>query len=58
MKEYLERIIIPYVQRKHVDLKLATDHSAFAVFDVFKGQMTEDISTILKRKHPCITCAS
>ena len=36
MKEYLERIIIPYVGQKRGELKLAPDHLALEVFDIFK----------------------
>ena len=50
MKEYLERIIISYIRRKHVELKLATDHPALAVFDVFKGQQT-GLSDILAEEN-------
>ena len=51
MKEYLEQIIIPYVQCKRMELKLASDHPALAVFDVFKGQQTDDISEILAKEN-------
>ena len=50
MKEYLEQIIISYIRRKHVELKLATDHPALAVFDVFKGQQT-GLSDILAKEN-------
>ena len=51
MVEYLQKIIIPYVQRKRVELKLAPDHPALAIFDVFKGQRKETISRILAKEN-------
>ena len=51
MIEYLQKIIIPYVQRKCAELKLAPDHPALAIFDVFKGQRKETISRILAKEN-------
>ena len=48
MKDYLQLIIIPYVERKRKELKLAADQPALAIFDVFKAQQTEDILTLLE----------
>ena len=39
MKTYVEEIIVPYVKLKK---DLDVDHPALAIFDVFKGQCTED----------------
>ena len=47
MKEYIELIIIPYVDRKCKELKLSSDQPALAIFDVFKGQQTEDVTKLL-----------
>ena len=41
MKDYLQLIIIPYVERKCKELKLAGDQPALAIFDVFKAQQTK-----------------
>ena len=43
MLEYVNCIIILYVQSKRKELKLTSDHSALVLFDVFRGQCTEDI---------------
>ena len=48
MKEYLKEIIIPYVQQKCQMLGLPPYHAALALFDVFKGQQTESITSILE----------
>ena len=42
MKEYIEHIIIQYVDRKCKELKLSSDQPALAIFDVFKGQQMEE----------------
>ena len=36
MKDYIEHIIILYVDRKHKELKLSSDQPALAIFDVLK----------------------
>ena len=50
-KEYIEKIIIPYVKRKRLELKLSADHSALTIFDVFKGQMTEEVFSMLEENN-------
>ena len=51
MKEYIELIIIPYVDCKRKELKLSSDQPALATFDVFKGQQTEDITKLLEESN-------
>ena len=48
MKEYLELIVIPYLQRKLKEIKLTADQPALAIFDVFIAQQTEDILALLE----------
>ena len=48
MKEYIERMI-PYVDSKHKELKVSSDQPALAIYDVFKGQQTEDIAKLLEQ---------
>ena len=50
-KEYIEKIIIPYVKRKRLELKLSADHSALTIFNVFKGQMTEEVFSMLEENN-------
>jgi len=47
MKEYINNIIVPYVQRKRKDLKLASNYPALAIYDEFKGQLTPEILSLL-----------
>ena len=51
MKEYIEHIIVPYVDCKRKALKLTLDHPALAIFDVFKGQQTEDVIRMLEENN-------
>lgn len=37
------KIIVPYVEKKREELKLAKDYPALVLFDVFKGQCTDDV---------------
>ena len=50
-KEYIQSVIIPYVQRKRKELSLAVTFPALAVFDVFKGQTTDAVFRMLRDNH-------
>ena len=47
----IEHIIIPYVQKQRNTLKLDAEYPAMLLMDVFKGQMTDPVEEILKRKN-------
>ena len=47
MLEYLQLIVITYVQRTRKELNLSKDYPALAIYDVFKGQCTDAVSDIL-----------
>ena len=47
MKEYLEQIILPYINKKRKDLKLVENHPALLIFDNFKAQCTKDLLKFL-----------
>ena len=51
MKEYINNIIVPYVQKKRKDLKVAPNHPALAIYDEFKGQLTPAIFSLLDSHH-------
>ena len=51
MKEYLELIIFPFVHLKRRELDLLAEHPALAIFDIFKGQQTEDIRGMLEKEN-------
>ena len=48
---YLEKIIVPFITKKREELNLARDHTALAIFDVFRGQRTERFLSALKEQH-------
>ena len=49
--EYIEKIIIPYKDSKRKELKVSSDQPALAIYDVFKGQQTEDIAKLLEQNN-------
>ena len=51
MIKYIDKIIVPFVDRKREELGLEDDHAALAVFDHFKGQLTDKIRECLERNH-------
>ena len=51
MKEYLEQIILPYINKKREDLKLVENHPALLIFDNFQVQCTNDLLTFLDDKN-------
>ena len=50
-KMYIEKIIVPFVKEKRRQLHLEDDHPALVIFDVFKGQCTEDVLKMLEDNH-------
>ena len=47
MMIYIEEVIVPYVKKKRQQLNLDEDHPALAIFDVFKGQCTDEVLHVL-----------
>ena len=48
---YIEKILLPYVNRKREELKLKPDHPALVIFDKFTGQGTESLLELLEANH-------
>ena len=54
MLEYVEHIIIPYVEKVRKDVG---DKPALAIVDNFKGQVTDSVSSLLElHNFMCATC--
>ena len=51
MIDYLQKILIPYVDNKRMLLKLRDDYPALVLFDHFSGQMTESVLKLLGESH-------
>ena len=51
MKRYIDRIIVPFVTQKRIDLKLEPTRPAAAIFDNFRGQTTAGILSHLRSHH-------
>ena len=43
MKDYVHKVILPYIANKRKELKLSLDHPALLIFDNFKAQCTSDL---------------
>ena len=48
MVEYVKRIIVPNIAQMRQELKLSDDHPALVLFDVFKGQCTDELFELLE----------
>ena len=46
MIEYINEVIIPYVDWKRDNLDLSGNYPAVAIFDHFKGQLTERVTQV------------
>ena len=55
MREYVEIIIILYVNEKRKDLKLAHDHCALVIFDKFRAQRSSSLLTLLDNHNINVT---
>ena len=47
MLDFTSCIIVPYVTDKRKQLGLRSNHVALVIFDVFKGQCTEEVCKLL-----------
>ena len=58
MINYIAKIIIPFVRKKHRELKKTEDQVALAIFDEFKGQVTQACCEMLwENKHTFYSCS-
>ena len=51
MVEYINEVIVPYVDRKRDDLDLSCDYPAVAIFDHFKGQLMVRVTQVLQENN-------
>ena len=51
MMDYAHSILLPYVGEKRKEHKLSNDHPALAIFDQFKGQLTQTFQDFLAANH-------
>lgn len=58
MEAYVQKIILPYVEKMRNQLGLERNHCALVIFDVFKGQCTEKILTLLEENILYVTVPS
>ena len=46
---YIEKIIVPFVTRARDDLGVGQEQAALAIFDHFKGQLTDNVVALLEK---------
>ena len=51
MIEYIDEVTVPYMDRKRKDLDLSDNYPVVAIFDHFKGQLTERVTQVLEEKN-------
>ena len=49
--QHFQKIILPYVNRKKKELCLPSTQKSLLIFDVFKGQTTEAVQTLMESNH-------
>ena len=50
-KEYIYKILLPYVNHKREELGLPSSYPALVVYDRFKAQCTDDVLQLLRENH-------
>ena len=50
-KDYIEKILNPYLIHKRAKLNLASNQHALCIFDNFKGQLTDEVLKLLEDSH-------
>jgi hypothetical protein len=48
--KFLEERIVPYVKKERESRSLSSDQKALVIFDVFKGQMTDEVLIFFRRE--------
>ena len=51
MLKYVQKVIVPFVENKRETLNLNSEHPALAIFDQFKGQLTEKVTNELEENY-------
>ena len=51
MKCYVEKIIVPFLDKKRAALKLDKTRPALAIFDCFRGQTTPEFYSLLEKQN-------
>ena len=55
--EHLEKVVFPYLKKQKAELKLTDEQKGMLIFDVFIGQVTENVTKIYRAERLCAcTC--
>ena len=55
MEDYLDKILLAYIDRKRSDNKLDKTHPALVIYDTFHGQCTQKILEKLEENNVHVT---
>ena len=50
-KQYIEKILLPFIVKEKANLKLESSHPALVLFDCFRGRTTEEIKAMLLKNN-------
>ena len=51
MKNYIQKILLPYISEKRKELKLSSENPALVLFDKFTGQGTQELFDLLQNNN-------
>ena len=49
--QHLKKIVFPYVEKRKKELNLLLDQKAMLIFDVFKGHVTQKVTSIIEENN-------
>jgi len=51
--KHFERVVFPYLKKKKAQLELPEEQKAMLIFDVFKGQVTKQVTKLIE-ENDCV----
>ena len=51
MKDYIQKILLPYISKKRKELKLSPEYPALVLFDKFTGQGAQELFDLLQNNN-------
>eukprot|EP00794_Sanderia_malayensis_P006691 gene6691-7447_t len=52
--KFINKVLVPYIKQERASNKLAADHKALVIMDVFTGQMTSEVLALFMEHNICI----
>ncbi len=54
LRDYINKLLLPYIKKRRTELKFPSDQRALVLFDKFKGQCTSSILELLEENNICV----